>query len=107
MVHGLIHRSVELEFMNFHTPSEDGYTNAGDTRNIHAYLSKHAPGSLRHLTSGTFSYSVTRPMANKVYYHQIFDQSVEFRTNIEGWHTEFGPGVYEAVSDVRATGIAL
>ena len=89
---------VELEFMNFQTPTENGYSNDGDPRNIAAYLAKNAPSSLRHLTSGIFSYSTTRPMANKVYFHQIFDRSIEFRTNIEGWHTEFGPGVFEAVS---------
>ncbi|KAK5222835.1 hypothetical protein LTR72_005672 [Exophiala xenobiotica] len=89
-------KSMAGEFMNFHTPTENGYSNNGDPRNIAAYLTKNAPSSLRHLTSGIFSYSTTRPMANKVYFHQIFDRSVEFRTNIEGWHTEFGPGVFEA-----------
>ncbi len=84
--------------MNFQTPAEDGYADRDDPRNIAAYLAKNAPTSLRHLTTGIFSYSVTRPVANKVYFHQIFDKSIEFRTNVEGWHTEFGPGVFEAVS---------
>ncbi|KAK4941515.1 hypothetical protein LTR10_018533 [Elasticomyces elasticus] len=91
---------VEMEFMNFQTPSEDGYDDLGSRRNIAAYLLKNAPNSLRNLTSGVFSYSLTRPMANKDYFHQIFDRSVEFRTNIEGWHTEYGPGVFEAALKV-------
>ncbi len=89
---------VELEFMNFQTPSQDGYTNCGDTPNMAAYLEKHSPKSMRTLTSGMFGYSLTRPTANKKYFHEIFNQSVKFRTDIEGWHSESGPGVFEAVS---------
>ncbi|KAF7591082.1 hypothetical protein BBP40_001981 [Aspergillus hancockii] len=53
---------VELEFMNFQTPSEDGYgpTNS-QTQNIAAFLEKNAPGALRPITAGSFSYSATRP----------------------------------------------
>lgn len=94
---------VEMEFMNFQTPSEEGYNDLGSYRNIAAYLLKNAPSSLRNLTSGIFSYSLTRPMANKGYYHQIFDRSIEFRTNLESWHTEFGPGVFEAVRGLHGT----
>ncbi len=84
--------------MNFQTPSVQGY-NDSDTPNIAAYLTTNSPASLRPLTHGPFTYSLTRPMANKAYFHQIFDRSVAFRTNIEGWHTEMGPGVFEAVND--------
>lgn len=90
---------VELEFMNFQTPSEDGYgANASQTRDIAAFLDKNAPGALRPLTAGSFSYSATRPVAFKKYFYDIFDTSARFNCGIEGWHTEGGPGVYEAVS---------
>lgn len=48
------------------------------------------------LTEGMFGYSLTRPLHNKDYYYGIFDACEKFETNIEGWHTESGPGVYEA-----------
>lgn len=43
-----------------------------------------------------FGYSLTRPLHNKDYYYGIFDACEKFNTNIEGWHTESGPGVFEA-----------
>lgn len=43
-----------------------------------------------------FGYSLTRPVHNKDYYYDIFNTCEEFRCNIEGWHTESGPGVFEA-----------
>jgi hypothetical protein len=45
-----------------------------------------------------FGYSITRPLHNKDYYYGIFDACEQFRCDIEGWHTESGPGVFEAVS---------
>ena len=46
-----------------------------------------------------FGYSLTRPVHNKDYYYGVFDACEKFGCSIEGWHTESGPGVYEAVSD--------
>lgn len=43
-----------------------------------------------------FGYSLTRPMENKDYYYDIFNTCDTFGCNIEGWHTESGPGVFEA-----------
>ena len=43
-----------------------------------------------------FGYSLTRPVHNQDYYYDIFNTCEAFRCNIEGWHTESGPGVYEA-----------
>lgn len=45
-----------------------------------------------------FGYSITRPLHNQEYYYGIFDACEQFRCDIEGWHTESGPGVFEAVS---------
>ena len=45
-----------------------------------------------------FGYSLTRPLHNQEYYYGIFDACELFNCPLEGWHTESGPGVYEAVS---------
>ena len=41
-------------------------------------------------------YSLTRPVHNQAWYSDIFTACEGFSTNIEGWHTESGPGVFEA-----------
>lgn len=43
-----------------------------------------------------FGYSLTRPTHNQDWYYGIFNAASQFRCDIEGWHTESGPGVYEA-----------
>lgn len=43
-----------------------------------------------------FGYSLTRPVHNQNWYYDIFNSCIKFRCDIEGWHTESGPGVYEA-----------
>jgi glutamine synthetase len=90
-------RAVELEFMNFRTPAEDGYTSSGGAANIAAYLETHSPRSLQTISNGMFGYSVTRPAMNKNYFRQLSLQSKTFNCAIEGLHTESGPGVIEAV----------
>jgi glutamine synthetase len=44
-----------------------------------------------------FGYSITRPVHNQDYYYGIFNTCAQFNCGIEGWHTESGPGVFEAV----------
>lgn len=83
--------------MNFQTPSEDGYSNPNGRPNLAAFLTTNAPKALRPVTAGAFGYSATRPMMAKEYFHDIFDKSLEIDCPIEGWHTESGPCVYEAV----------
>jgi glutamine synthetase len=51
---------------------------------------------LPHLEEGMFGYSLTRPVHNQDWYYKVFDTCIDMRCNIEGWHTESGPGVYEA-----------
>ncbi|CVL02565.1 probable glutamine synthetase [Fusarium mangiferae] len=87
---------VELEFMNFQTPSQDGYGSSTDHPNLAAFLAHNAPKALRPVTAGAFGYSATRPIMAKQYFHDIFDQSLEVDCPVEGWHTESGPCVYEA-----------
>ena len=55
--------------------------------------------SYRHLTPlspGSFGYSVLRASENSELALQLFDQLTAFGIPIEGFHTETGPGVYEA-----------
>ncbi|KAI8188925.1 hypothetical protein KHU50_000110 [Colletotrichum sp. SAR 10_65] len=47
-----------------------------------------------------FGYSTSRPIASKKYFHEIFDFSKKANCGLEGWHTESGPGVYEAALKV-------
>ncbi|KAJ3955567.1 hypothetical protein N0V92_007919 [Colletotrichum tropicale] len=49
---------------------------------------------------GMFGYSTSRPIASKKYFHDIFDFNKRANCGLEGWHTESGPGVYEAALKV-------
>lgn len=77
---------AEYEFFQFKAPSDS----------TAAYLRDNPPHTLPSLTEGMFGYSVTRPVHNKDYYYDIFNTCAAFDCNIEGWHTESGPGVFEA-----------
>ncbi|TRX88945.1 hypothetical protein FHL15_010173 [Xylaria flabelliformis] len=80
---------VEFEFFQFKAPSES-------TSSAASYMRNNIPHNIPSLTEGMFGYSITRPTLNKEYYYDVFDSCTKFRCNIEGWHTESGPGVYEA-----------
>ncbi|KAF9421347.1 hypothetical protein BGZ76_003980 [Entomortierella beljakovae] len=73
---------AEFEFFNFKETPESlaakGHTNP------------------QALTPGMFGYSLLRPSLNQDYFYDIFDQCKNFGVNIESFHTETGPGVYEA-----------
>ncbi len=43
-----------------------------------------------------FGYSLTRPVHNQDYFYDILNTCRAFNCDLEGWHTESGPGVYEA-----------
>ncbi|KAG8752732.1 hypothetical protein FRC14_006751 [Serendipita sp. 396] len=47
------------------------------------------------LTPGMHGYSMLRTQLNSEYFNDIFDVAKEFQVEIEGHHTETGPGVYE------------
>lgn len=51
--------------------------------------------TLPHLSTGMFTYSLSRPAQNKAYYGAIKDATHKFNCPIDGLHTESGP-VYEA-----------
>jgi glutamine synthetase len=88
--------TAEYEFYQFRTPSDASSTASGAAPSTAAYLASNAPASLPSLTEGMFGYSLTRPVQNKDYYYDVFNTCERFRCNIEGWHTESGPGVFEA-----------
>ncbi|KAL1923981.1 uncharacterized protein VTP21DRAFT_7016 [Calcarisporiella thermophila] len=48
------------------------------------------------LTPGMFGYSLLRPVLNQGFYMDVFNKCREFNVPLEGWHTETGPGVFEA-----------
>jgi glutamine synthetase len=41
-------------------------------------------------------YSILRPLQNQEFYYNAFDWLKEFKVDVESWHTETGPGVFEA-----------
>ena len=68
------------------------------------FIFRETPQSLREknfanlstLTPGMFGYSWLRSSANAALVHAILDGCNAFQIEIEGMHTETGPGVYEA-----------
>ncbi|KAG2361971.1 glutamine synthetase guanido kinase [Suillus spraguei] len=50
---------------------------------------------LQPLTPGMHGYSLLRTQLNQNYFHALFDESLKFGIDIEGHHTETGPGVLE------------
>ncbi|EKD14572.1 uncharacterized protein L3040_000095 [Drepanopeziza brunnea f. sp. 'multigermtubi'] len=90
---------AEYEFFQFKTPSADssgGPLAERNTSSTATFLKNNPVDALPSLTEGMFGYSLTRPVQNKDYYYGIFDACEKFNCGIEGWHTESGPGVFEA-----------
>ncbi|KAG8878364.1 hypothetical protein FRB97_002578 [Tulasnella sp. 331] len=52
--------------------------------------------NLNALTPGMHGYSMLRTTLNKDYFNALYDQSLKFGIDIEGHHTETGPGVFES-----------
>ncbi|KAK6821139.1 glutamine synthetase [Apiospora arundinis] len=78
----------ELEFFQFKLPPNE--------TSPASFLQNNPAHALPSLTEGMFGYSVTRPVHNQDYYYDIYDTCAKFNCDIEGWHTESGPGVFEA-----------
>lgn len=91
---------MELEFVNYITPGTSGYEIESTQKpaNMAGFLQQNQPRSLRAISEGMFGYSISRPNMNRKYFNDIYNNSDIFRCPIEGWHTESGPGAYEAVS---------
>jgi len=90
---------AEYEFFTFRAPPSSQTHQSPSERNSGAtanFLLQNPVSSLPHLEEGMFGYSLTRPVHNKDWFYDIFNSCSKFRCDIEGWHTETGPGVYEA-----------
>ena len=90
---------AEYEFYQFRVPSDPNVP--ATQRNSSAtarFLNENPVNSLPPLTEGMFGYSLTRPVHNQDYFYGVYDACEKFNCGIEGWHTESGPGVFEAVS---------
>jgi glutamine synthetase len=74
--------ALEFEWFNF-----DGSPNSFAENNYQ---------NLKPITPGMFGYSILRPSYKNDYYNSLFDYLEKFDIQIEGFHTETGPGVYEA-----------
>lgn len=90
--------TAEYEFYQFRAPV-DSKVPASDrnSSNTARFLQENPVNALPSLTEGMFGYSLTRPVHNQDYYYGIYDACEKFNCGIEGWHTESGPGVFEAV----------
>ncbi|MCJ1437791.1 hypothetical protein MMC27_007178 [Xylographa pallens] len=88
---------AEYEFFQFRVPTDSNRPISERNSSATAKFLKENPvDSLPALTEGMFGYSLTRPVHNQEYYYGIFDACEKFKCDIEGWHTESGPGVFEA-----------
>lgn len=90
-------RIAEYEFYVFRAPKSsvegEGINSSATAR----FLQDNPPDKLSHLTEGMFGYSLTDPVRNQDWFYHVFDACEKFNCGIEGWHTESGPGVFEAV----------
>ncbi|KAI9739210.1 MAG: hypothetical protein M1834_007423 [Cirrosporium novae-zelandiae] len=67
-----------------------------DSTTTARFLKEQPVNSLPSLSEGMFGYSILDPVHNQDWYYSIYDTCEKFRCGIEGWHTESGPGVFEA-----------
>ncbi|PGG97937.1 hypothetical protein AJ80_09613 [Polytolypa hystricis UAMH7299] len=87
---------AEYEFYQFRAPPTTLNGAERNSSSTATFLKENPVDSLPPLTEGMFGYSLTRPVHNQEYYYRIFNTCREFDCNIESWHTESGPGVFEA-----------
>ncbi|KAF8136413.1 hypothetical protein EV363DRAFT_1428812 [Boletus edulis] len=84
---------VEYEYFNFKETAESA-------------SQKNFTG-LQPLTPGMHGYSLLRTQLNQAFFNELFDESIKFQIEIEGHHTETGPGVLEtALSYTSASRMA-
>lgn len=88
---------AEYEFYQFRVPKNThGDENTTNSSGTARFLQNNPPSSLPHLTEGMHGYSITDPGRNQDWYYDIYDTCAKMNCPIEGWHTESGPGVFEA-----------
>ncbi|KAI9809088.1 MAG: hypothetical protein M1825_002377 [Sarcosagium campestre] len=87
---------AEYEFYQFLAPQSSGPISERNSSSTAVFLRDNPVNTLPPLTEGMFGYSLTRPVHNQQYYYGIYDTCAKFGCGIESWHTESGPGVFEA-----------
>ncbi|KAL9044871.1 MAG: hypothetical protein Q9214_002023 [Letrouitia sp. 1 TL-2023] len=88
---------AEYEFYQFQAPGNSELPSSErNSSNTARFLQNNPVNSLPSLTEGMFGYSLTRPVHNQNYYYDIYGTCEKFNCGIESWHTESGPGVFEA-----------
>lgn len=88
---------AEFEFYTFRAPKDPSLQTTGPTSaTTMPYLQNNDTQSLPHLTQGMFGYSLIDPVHNQDWFYNVFEACERFRCDVEGWHTESGPGVFEA-----------
>ncbi|PGH35497.1 glutamine synthetase [[Emmonsia] crescens] len=86
---------AEYEFYQFRAPPNPNVVERNSSSTA-TFLRENPVNALPPLTEGMFGYSLTRTVHNQEYYYGVFNMCREFKCNIESWHTESGPGVFEA-----------
>ena len=94
----IIGSTAEYEFHQYKVPVVPSVpTTEANSSSTAKFLVENPVDSLTPITEGMFGYSLTRPLHNQDYYYGIFETCKTFNCGIESWHTESGPGVFEAV----------
>ncbi|KAM5475113.1 putative glutamine synthetase [Microsporum audouinii] len=86
---------AEFEFYQYRAPTTIDSLERNSTGTAR-FLKENQVTDLQPLTEGMFGYSLTRTVHNQEYFYKIFSTCREFECDIESWHTESGPGVFEA-----------
>ncbi|OAX80783.1 hypothetical protein ACJ72_04878 [Emergomyces africanus] len=86
---------AEYEFYQFRAPPNPNAVERNSSSTA-TFLRDNPVNALPPLTEGMFGYSLTRTVHNQEYFYGIFNMCREFKCNVESWHTESGPGVFEA-----------
>lgn len=90
--------SAEYEFHQYRVPVIPNVpASERNSSSMSKFLAENPASALTPITEDMFGYSLTRPLHNQEYFYGIFDTCQKFDCGIEGWHTESGPGVFEAV----------
>ncbi|EEQ91666.1 glutamine synthetase [Blastomyces dermatitidis ER-3] len=86
---------AEYEFYQFRAPPNPNALERNSSSTA-TFLRENPVDALPPLTEGMFGYSLTRTVHNQEYFYRVFNTCHEFKCDIESWHTESGPGVFEA-----------
>jgi glutamine synthetase len=86
---------AEYEFFQYRAPVNPNSPNRNSSSTA-TFLRDNPVDSLPHLSEGMSGYSIIDPVHNQDWFYSIFENCEKFKCNIEGWHEESGPGVFEA-----------